>query len=131
MSKAVIMARMLSGRYRTDKLMSRWSTSNPSGYCRLPGCEASNEGNLAHILLHCPALAEARQRAVSHWNSYLVSRPWLLPVVAHHTLGLEELHLQFLLDPSVLPMVISTKKSHPELLQNMGVHNTSDKSEIN
>ena len=31
-SKAVIMARMLSGRYRTDKLMSRWSTSKPSDY---------------------------------------------------------------------------------------------------
>ena len=48
-SKAVVTARMLSGRYRTDKLMSRWSTSNPRGYCRLPCCE----GNLVYILLYC------------------------------------------------------------------------------
>ena len=38
-SKAVITTRMLSGRYRTDKLMSNWSNSNPAGLCRLPGCE--------------------------------------------------------------------------------------------
>ena len=32
-SKAVISARMLSGRYRTDYLSRHWSKRNPSGHC--------------------------------------------------------------------------------------------------
>ena len=107
---------MLSGRYRTDLLMSNWLTSNPDGLCRLPGCSGET-GSLKHILLECSGLsAEARATALSHWSSFLVPRPWLLPVVAHHTLGGDQLNLQFLLDPSVLPMVISANKDNPETL---------------
>ena len=84
--KAVVSARMLSGRYRTDKLMSHWNKSNPSGICRLPGCE--NEiGTLPHILLHCPGLVDARRKVISHWSAFLVSHPILLPVVSHYTLS--------------------------------------------
>ena len=50
-SKAVVVARMLSGRYRTDRLTRHWNKDNPHGFCRLPGC-LHEEGNLAHILLH-------------------------------------------------------------------------------
>ena len=74
--KAVITARMLSGRYRTDRLMRHWSRSNPEGFCRLPGCHGK-DGTLLHILLHCPALAETRANGISLWSSFLVSRPWL------------------------------------------------------
>ena len=38
-SKAVVSARMLSGRYRTDYLSRHWSKRNPSGHCTLPGCD--------------------------------------------------------------------------------------------
>ena len=114
--KAVITARMLSGRYRTDRLMRHWSRSNPEGLCRLPGCYGE-DGTLPHILLHCPALAETRANGISLWSSFLVSRPWLLPVIAHHTLGTDALFLQFLLDPSVLPMVITSTRSHPDVLK--------------
>jgi hypothetical protein len=114
-SKAVITARMLSGRYRTDLLMSNWSTSNPDGLCRLPGCD-DEIGSLKHILLECSGLSEARAKALSHWSSFLVPRPWLFPVVAHHTLGGDQLNLQFLLDPSVLPMVICLNRSNSEIL---------------
>ena len=107
---------MLSGRYRTDMVMSNWSKSNPAGHCRLPGCKGQL-GTLHHILLECPALTEARTRAISHWNAFLVPRPWLFPIVAHHTLGGgKHLNLQFLLDPSVLPMVISSSKTNPEIV---------------
>ena len=58
--KAVIVALMLSGRYRTDYLTRHWSKSNPSGHCLLPGCVGDQHGTLEHILLHCPALSEAR-----------------------------------------------------------------------
>ena len=115
-SKAVISARMLSGRYRTDKLMANWNLSNPDGLCRLPGC-SGEVGTLLHILLHCPALIEARANVISHWSAFLVPRPWLLPTVAHYTLNGDHLNLQFLLDPSVLPLVISSTKETPDVLK--------------
>ena len=115
-NKAVVTARMLSGRYRTDRLMRHWSRSNPEGRCRLPGCRG-RQGSLQHILLHCPALADARAKCISLWSSFLVPRPWLFPVIAHHTRGTAALHLQFLLDPSALPMVINSTRSNPDVLQ--------------
>ena len=111
--KAVIAARMLSVHYRTDSLMRHWSLSNPTGLCRLPGCE-DQVGTLTHILLHCPALAEARANCISHWTAFLVPRPWLLPIVSHHTLSGDHPHLQFLMDPSVLPMVITLAREKPD-----------------
>ena len=133
--KAVISARMLSGRYRTDKLMSKWSTNNPSGLCRLPGCEGE-VGDLQHILLECSALSEARAKAINHWSAFLVPRPWLLPVVAHHTLGAPNEHLQFLLDSSVLPFVIESNKLNSDIVPscfylartwNFGIHLARDR----
>ena len=115
-SKAVVSARMLSGRYRTDKLMSNWNNSNQAGLCRLPGCEGE-VGTLLHILLQCPSLSEARANVISHWSAFLVPRPWLLPIVAHHTMNGDKLNMQFLLDPSVLPLVISSVKENPDVLQ--------------
>ena len=114
--KAVISARMLSGRYRTDRLMRHWSTSNPDGLCRLPGCEGQL-GTLPHILLHCPALAAARADCISHWSAFLVPRPWLFPVVSHHTLSGDDLHIKFLMDPSTLPMVISSTHENSKVLK--------------
>ena len=134
-SKAVVTARMLSGRYRTDTLRSNWSCSNPTGVCRLPGCHGE-PGTLQHILLECPALADSRANSISHWSAFLVPRPWLFPVVSHYTLGSEKLNLQFLLDPSVLPMVIQHNKTNSEVLPscfylartwNFGIHLAREK----
>ena len=114
--KAVIVARMLSGRYKTDRLTRHWSSDNPDGLCRLPDC-LNQEGNLQHILLHCPALADARVKMISFWSAFLVSRPALFPVVEHYTMKADHLLPQFLLDPSCLPLVISTNQAHPNTLQ--------------
>ena len=54
-NKAIVQARMLSGRYPTDKLVRHWSR-NKSGVCLLPGCSGSALGSLEHILLQCPTL---------------------------------------------------------------------------
>ena len=119
---------MLSGRYRTDKLMRHWSSSNQTGLCSLPGCQAE-VGDLRHILLECPALSEARSKAVEHWYAFLVPRPWLFPVVAQHTFGPQEDHLQFLLDPSVLPAVIESNQHRFYLARtwNYRIYLTRDK----
>ena len=54
-NKAVIQARMLSGRYITDQLARHW-TSNSAGFCTLPNCSMNTYGSLEHLLLVCPAL---------------------------------------------------------------------------
>ena len=50
--KAVVVARMLSGCYMTDRLARHWSHDNPDGLCCLPSC-FNQEGCLKHILLEC------------------------------------------------------------------------------
>jgi hypothetical protein len=67
---------------------------------------------LAHQLLHCPALAPARARAVQLWVAHMASRPHLLPVVQQHTLGAEEDMVSFLLDPSSCPGAILAAREH-------------------
>ena len=114
-TKATVSAKMLSGRYRTDRLMRHWSKSNPDGLCRLPGC-SGELGTLQHILLSCPALSEARSKCISHWSAFLVPRPWLFPAVTQYTLVDEHQHLQFLLDPSTLPLVITGSKDNSEIM---------------
>ena len=115
-SKAVISARMLSGLYRTDYLTRHWSSRNPSGHCTLPGCDNQQIGTLEHLLLHCSALAVARGRVIQLWANHMVSNEVLLPIVAHHTTHNPDLHLQFLLDPSSLPVVISASRANKEIL---------------
>ena len=108
---------MLSDWYRTDTLISNCYSSNPDVLCRLAvGC-SRKVGTLLHILLHCPALIEARANVISHWSAFLVPRPWLLPTVAHYTLNGDHLNLQFLLDPSVLPLVISSSRETPDVMK--------------
>ena len=106
-SKAVTVARMLSGRYRTDLLSRHWTRDNPAGLCRLSGC-SSQEGSLQHILLYCPALADSRASVVKLWSNFMVSKPQIFDIVKHYTITKEDQFIQFLLDPSCLPLVISS-----------------------
>ena len=116
-SKAVIVARMLSGRYRTDMLSRHCVKDNPHGFCRLPGC--SNQlGSLQHILLSCPALVECRAGMIKMWGDFMVSRPSLLAVVSQYTIIQVDLFMQFLLDPSCLPLVLTLNRTHPDTLKN-------------
>ena len=93
-----------------------WSTTNPSSFCQLPGCH-EGLGTLQHILLEYPCLSNARVKSISHWTAFLVSRPWLFPIITKHTLGDPKVNFQFLLDPSVLPAVISACQINPEVLR--------------
>ena len=115
-SKAVIALRMLSGRYRTDRLSRHWTTDNPQGFCRLPGCH-DEVGDLQHILLYCPALSTSRSNMIKLWSSFMVSKPTLLPIINKVTIEEPELLLQFLLDPSCLARVISYNSIHPDTLK--------------
>ena len=111
--KASIQARMLSGRYRTCWLSRHWS-GDSAGSCSLPNC--SNDptpGTLPHILTECLDLGPARMRVFSLWADYIKDKPFLLPVIRKYTVDCEpSQHLQFILDCTVLPDVISLRQKH-------------------
>ena len=98
-AKAVVQARMVSGRYRTRQLTSKWGDGQ-SSFCPLPECDSQTE-NLEHVLIHCPSYSEVRSSivlkwkanhntAVAHFISYVLTQP-------HVYL------MQFLLDATSLP----------------------------
>ena len=112
--KAVITARMLSGRYLTDRLQRHW-TQNKAGVCLLPSCAPA--GSLEHLLLYCPALENTRQKLlklcykVSHDNQHVST-------ILLSTMGSrdEKQIMQILLDCSTIPAVIrATQDIGPEL----------------
>ena len=108
-SKAVIQARMLSGRYRSDHLARHW-TSNKMGYCQLPQCIGKNSpGTLEHILVSCPSLSKCRQKMSDLWNTLCQVNPTcasILNIVASSKS--EETLTQFLLDCSTVTCVVET-----------------------
>ena len=58
--KSTVLARMVSGRYRTDYLARHW-TSNKNGFCILNTCHEV-VGDLKHMLILCPGLSQVRTR---------------------------------------------------------------------
>jgi hypothetical protein len=65
-SKAVIQARMLSGRYRTKLLTSNWLNSQDV-YCPVPQC--TEVESIQQIHLDCQAYAITRTNVVKKWLS--------------------------------------------------------------
>ena len=102
-SKAIVQCRMLSGRYRTELLASHWS-QNKHGYCLQMSCASTIE-TLAHILLFCPCYSDAREKLKSMWLRF--PNQSINHLVRSLLIGPPEALLQFLLDPSVHPDVIS------------------------
>ena len=111
--KACCQAKMLSGRYRTCLLSRHWS-GDSSGCCSLPTCRLDpTPGTLSHILAECVDLAPARQRVISLWSEYLRDNPILLPIIKLYTVGTNSSQfIQFLVDCTVLPEVITLKQLH-------------------
>ena len=113
-AKAVQQARFLSGRYRTESLVKHWSPGN-SGMCQAEGCHQGNE-TVEHILLKCTAYTKSRRKLISMWLN--------TENVEAHRLVLEafssktEHLLQFIIDCSTLPTVITSRQEHGEELIN-------------
>ena len=64
-SKALVQARMLSGRYRTDKLLSYFD-KHEDQRCRLCFCET---GDIEHLLVHCTSLSDVRYNQLQSLNN--------------------------------------------------------------
>ena len=111
-TKARIQTLFLSGRYRTEQLCSKWSANN-LGFCQTPMCQGKQiKEDIEHILLHCISLANARARLVDFTLKYSISVPFLRDILLTMTQPNNSQYLQFLLDCSVIPQVISLRQRY-------------------
>ena len=104
-TKAVVQAKMLSGRYRTAKLTSHWT--NRGSDCQAPGCNGATE-TLEHILVSCPYYADTRQRLMNLWIS--IPDPTVKMLALSVLAGPSQQLLRFILDASSNPLVIKAGK---------------------
>ena len=108
---ACVQAKMLSGRYRTDYMISKWS--GESGECLLPGCKAP-KGDLIHLFSgYCPPLRMALALAIARGLSVLSAHPALLSPV-HVALSSSDAYswTSLILDPSTNPECIRLQQHH-------------------
>ena len=103
-NKATILARMVSGRYRTERLCRFW-TDNRHGHCLAPGCDKV-VGDLQHLLLDCPALEPARSNLIQMWLIKAAMIPPLLQIVTRVLASPASTQMKFILDPISIPEII-------------------------
>lgn len=109
--KAQVQAKMLSGRYVTDKLARHWR-ENSSGICSIPGCTGQDIGSLEHMLLFCPALSQARDRAIQLCHRVSSESDDLRIILFNFLNGqTTDIVMQFLLDCSAFPEVIKLRQN--------------------
>ena len=110
--KARVQATMLSGRYRTERLCRFWSR-NKRGFCLAPSCQGLNiPEDLEHILVHCQSLEPARLHLNTFtYNFSLSQHPTIQHILNSLSIPGNDQFVQFLLDCSALPSVISTVQS--------------------
>ena len=108
--KSTVLARMASGRFRTEMLTRYWS-KNRSGYCRAPHC-VSTPGTLEHLLATCPALSLTRERLYQMWLEQSVMFPTLHATIRRVLESPVEDIVQFVLEPLAFPDILSDFKSH-------------------
>ena len=111
-TKALVQAKMLSGRYRTERLMRHWS-KNKDGNCLLPSCDGLSE-DLEHILVTCKSLSVTRQSLASFTKDYAIRFPQIASIVQFYCSPTNPQFVQFLLDCSCLPDVIVTAQMFGE-----------------
>jgi hypothetical protein len=113
-NKCVVVARMLSGRFRCGSLLRHFS-QHISGLCELCGIELED---MPHILLpRCPHLQDRAGVLLRFAKETLSSSPKASQIFKNITDSKDDTKfVQFLLDPSVVPEIIAASQSDPELL---------------
>ena len=109
-SKSTILARMVSGRYRTEVLCRHWS-NNKEGNCRAASCHQT-PGTLEHLLVVCPALETVRERQFSMWLERSVMYPTLHSTVRDVLASNEAAKVQFILEPLAFPQLANCYQMH-------------------
>ena len=97
-SKSLVVAKMISGRYRCEYLTRHWTPSNREGFCLSQSCQ-NVKGDLTHLLVQCPAINRTRERLFN----LLITKTNDKPVLNNHIKMIlsspAEIVAQFLLDP--------------------------------
>ena len=119
-SKALVQCKMLSGRYRTEALASHWS-QNKLGYCLNKTCSEVSE-DLQHILIECPSYQASRDSVMQLWLQ--CTHPLLLPILVSILEGSPFDLLQFILDASVHPEIITLKQNYGDVILKIVFHLT-------
>ena len=105
--KATILARMASGRFRSEHLTRHWSR-NRLGYCLADTCEET-VGDLEHLLVHCPALAIVRERMWKMFYEHSVQYPALIDFLLRLEKSMPEVKMQFLIDPAAFTEMLEIR----------------------
>ena len=109
-NKAVTLARMMSGRYRTERLCRFW-TANKDGYCLLEGCNQV-VGDLEHLLVHCPGLQSVRSNLEQMWLTRTSLIPPLQLYIKQVLVSPATVRMAFILDCVAVPEIISLYQTH-------------------
>ena len=104
-NKTLVLSKMISGRYRTEKLSRFWS-DNRLGYCMASTCDQV-VGDLPHLLLHCPSLHALRASLYRMWLTKAALFTELYNLVSQVLLSTDEVKMRFILDPTSFPTIIS------------------------
>ena len=109
---STIQAVMLSGRYRTELLCSKWSPTN-LGFCQAPSCQDLPAfEDLHHILAVCRSLEPTRQRLINFTLRVPDQHPDVQIIVRKYCVPSHPQFVQFLLDCSVLPEVVLARQQY-------------------
>ena len=105
-NKSIVVARLLSGRYRSDWHARHWNLSNKNGFCLL--CPGKNiPGTIEHLLVSCVSLQHKRLDLFNFWDQRTVENPHLRDLMLSIRSSSITNFVQFVLDPSVVSSVIS------------------------
>ena len=105
LNKATIQAKYLSGCFRTEKLLSHFSHTNSQFFQLHPLTETV--GDIYHHLVFCPVLQECRNNIFEYWEQIASDNNAASKILSEIQKATPEIFLQFILDCSVLPHVIS------------------------
>ena len=114
LTKAIVQARLLSGRYRCETLTVHFSPGS-SSKCVI--CRDDATGSIEHILTSCSALLDTRSQLQSALESNTrISNP-SKTLIKTYLSSSTNTKVQFLVDASVLPDVISAVQKQNSILQ--------------
>ena len=105
-----VQAKYLSGRTRTEKLLSKFSKDN-SPYCQLHP-ETGTVGDLLHQLVICPVLAPQREQLFEFWEKLSAPYPVCNRILLNAKTTNAEYILQFLLNCNTVPQVIDAVSAY-------------------
>ena len=123
-AKSTVLARMVSGRYRTE-MMCRFWTTNRGGFCLSSTCLGQNVlGTLQHLLIVCPALEHTRCRLYTLWCLKTLYCPPLHNFILKIIGSSPEVQVKFILDSTAFPELIMLVQTYGQEMQDLVLYLT-------